>query len=139
MLYRGDYSGSLLRVPFSINLFFLLIGQPPRSTLSSSSAASDVYKRQELSKDHKPEQPKELARILRMGGRVEPIVDWEGGGGYLGPNRVWLQGQNFPGLAMSRSFGDSIASSVGVSPIPGLALFILLLLQKLLKLIQNLI
>jgi len=44
----------------------------------------------ELSKDHKPELPKELARILRMGGRVEPIVDWEGGDGYLGPNRVWL-------------------------------------------------
>ena len=28
------------------NLFFLMIRRPPRSTLSSSSAASDVYKRQ---------------------------------------------------------------------------------------------
>eukprot|EP00658_Telonema_sp_P-2_P060883 TRINITY_DN49673_c0_g1_i1.p1 TRINITY_DN49673_c0_g1~~TRINITY_DN49673_c0_g1_i1.p1 ORF type:complete len:167 (-),score=55.94 TRINITY_DN49673_c0_g1_i1:69-569(-) len=30
-------------------LFFLILRRPPRSTLSSSSAASDVYKRQEVS------------------------------------------------------------------------------------------
>src|SRR5665648_1269220 len=30
--------------------FFLMIRRPPRSTLSSSSAASDVYKRQALAK-----------------------------------------------------------------------------------------
>eukprot|EP00828_Plagiopyla_frontata_P048304 TRINITY_DN9217_c0_g1_i2.p1 TRINITY_DN9217_c0_g1~~TRINITY_DN9217_c0_g1_i2.p1 ORF type:complete len:231 (-),score=51.38 TRINITY_DN9217_c0_g1_i2:45-737(-) len=32
-------------------IFFLMIGRPPRSTLSSSSAASDVYKRQEYMGD----------------------------------------------------------------------------------------
>eukprot|EP00658_Telonema_sp_P-2_P044512 TRINITY_DN32415_c0_g1_i2.p1 TRINITY_DN32415_c0_g1~~TRINITY_DN32415_c0_g1_i2.p1 ORF type:complete len:181 (-),score=14.85 TRINITY_DN32415_c0_g1_i2:147-689(-) len=31
---------------FSLFVFFLMIRRPPRSTLSSSSAASDVYKRQ---------------------------------------------------------------------------------------------
>src|SRR5665648_1052574 len=34
-----------------------MIRRPPRSTLSSSSAASDVYKRQEATRAHGPEQP----------------------------------------------------------------------------------
>jgi serine/threonine protein phosphatase PrpC len=32
----------------------------------------------------------------------------------LGPSRVWLKEQAIPGLAMSRSFGDQVAASVGV-------------------------
>ena len=35
-----------LSLVFSYSFFFLMIRRPPRSTLSSSSAASDVYKRQ---------------------------------------------------------------------------------------------
>ena len=33
---------------YGVRFFFLMIRRPPRSTLSSSSAASDVYKRQVL-------------------------------------------------------------------------------------------
>ena len=36
----------------------------------------------------------------------------------MGPYRVWLKTENYPGLAMSRSIGDKIAHSVGVSDIP---------------------
>lgn len=32
----------------------------------------------------------------------------------MGPYRVWIQEQNIPGLAMTRSFGDYVASTVGV-------------------------
>ncbi len=32
----------------------------------------------------------------------------------MGPARVWLKYENIPGLAMARSFGDFIASKVGV-------------------------
>jgi serine/threonine protein phosphatase PrpC len=35
-------------------------------------------------------------------------------GNPLGPARVWLRYQDVPGLAMSRSLGDGVASSVGV-------------------------
>ena len=35
-----------------------------------------------------------------------------------GPYRVWVQDEMYPGLAMSRSIGDFIASSVGVIPNP---------------------
>ena len=37
----------ILRTPNSTHFFFLMIRRPPRSTLDRSSAASDVYKRQE--------------------------------------------------------------------------------------------
>jgi len=33
--------------------------------------------------------------------------------GYVGPFRVWQKNGVLPGLAMSRSFGDVLASKVG--------------------------
>lgn len=70
----------------------------------------------ELSRDHKPEDPKEKKRILAAGGRVHPIpgppnVD-------CGPSRVWLGDQDIPGLAMSRSIGDNICRDIGVTSEP---------------------
>lgn len=37
----------------------------------------------------------------------------------MGPLRVWLKHEDIPGLAMSRSFGDEVASRVGVIAEPG--------------------
>ncbi|EGZ24991.1 hypothetical protein PHYSODRAFT_256952 [Phytophthora sojae] len=59
-------------------------------------------------KDHKPDDPDECARIERNNGRV---FEW-------GAYRVWLQDVDMPGLAMSRSFGDSVAKTVGVTAEP---------------------
>ena len=69
-----------------------------------------------LSTDHKPSLEKEAERIRKMRGRVEPFKDEFGDP--IGPLRVWVQGDNVPGLAMTRSFGDLVGASVGVSPIP---------------------
>ena len=33
---------------------------------------------------------------------------------FIGPKRIWLKNSDIPGLAMTRSFGDLIAHSVGV-------------------------
>jgi len=33
--------------------------------------------------------------------------------------RVWLKTEDIPGLAMTRSFGDEVASRVGVTAEPG--------------------
>ena len=46
------------------------------------------------------------------GGRVFPYRDEDGE--QMGPFRIWLKDQNLPGLAMTRSFGDFIATTVGV-------------------------
>mmetsp|Transcript_9508 Transcript_9508/g.18397 ORF Transcript_9508/g.18397 Transcript_9508/m.18397 type:complete len:453 (-) Transcript_9508:1638-2996(-) len=69
-----------------------------------------------LSIDHKPDDPLERARILKHGGRVEPIMNEDRS--FVGPARVWLKTENVPGLAMSRSLGDVVAARVGVSATP---------------------
>jgi len=69
-----------------------------------------------LSTDQKPDDPKEKERILNMNGRVEACKGVLGDP--IGPARVWLKTQDMPGLAMSRSFGDDVATSVGVTSIP---------------------
>ena len=66
-----------------------------------------------LSKDHKPDLFDEKERIISNNGRVERYSQ-------DGAYRVWLKDEDVPGLAMSRSFGDMIAKSVGVISDPGL-------------------
>ena len=65
-----------------------------------------------LTRDHKPYLKSEKKRILACNGRIEPCKDDDGE--FIGPSRVWLKDENFPGLAMSRSFGDETAHLVGV-------------------------
>ncbi len=36
----------------------------------------------------------------------------------MGPARVWIKHDSVPGLAMSRSFGDLVGASVGVTHEP---------------------
>lgn len=69
-----------------------------------------------LSRDHKPDVPSEKARILEAGGRVCPLQGLEDED--CGPDRVWLEKVEVPGLAMSRSIGDEVAQQVGVISTP---------------------
>ncbi len=52
-----------------------------------------------------------------MGGRVDSFRDQDQNP--IGPLRVWLKNEDIPGLAMTRSFGDEVASRVGVTCEPG--------------------
>jgi len=67
---------------------------------------------QDLSRDHKPSDKDETERIIKRRGRIEPFRDENDE--FIGPARVWLKEDDIPGLAMSRSFGDQVAASVGV-------------------------
>jgi serine/threonine protein phosphatase PrpC len=71
------------------------------------------WKYKQLTRDHKPDLPEERERILENKGRVEPYIMDDGE--ECGPHRVWLAEENVPGLAMSRSIGDLVAASVGVT------------------------
>lgn len=71
----------------------------------------------QLSKDHKPNDKEERARIEKCGGKVEKCIEK---GIKIGPYRVWKKGESYPGLAMSRSIGDLVASKIGVICIPGI-------------------
>lgn len=70
---------------------------------------------EEFTHDHKPDSDGEKERILEAGGRVFAV---EYDDGIDGPPRVWLGHLDVPGLAMSRSLGDSVAHTAGVSSIP---------------------
>lgn len=79
---------------------------------------NNLWGLKEITKDHKPNVETEEARIIESGGRVESYcTDY---GEFLGPLRVWLKDENIPGLAMTRSIGDLVASTVGVSWEPGI-------------------
>lgn len=91
----------IIKVRVIIKLFFII---------------SSEWTYQDLSRDQKPSQTDEMARILENNGRVEPYFDENGEP--LGPLRVWLKYEDIPGLAMSRSFGDELASTVGVIAVP---------------------
>ena len=66
-----------------------------------------------LSVDQKPDDPEESKRIVQNGGEIS---QYEENGEKSGPYRIWKKGEVYPGIAMSRSVGDFIATSLGVVP-----------------------
>jgi len=54
--------------------------------------------------DHKPDLPDEKARLEAAGSEVREIEP--------GNHRIYLPGSNFPGLTMSRAFGDTACGGV---------------------------
>jgi serine/threonine protein phosphatase PrpC len=69
-----------------------------------------------LSSDHSLKRFDERQRILNSNGRIDYSLNSEGKP--VGPERVWLADENIPGLAMTRSIGDSISKVVGVTSDP---------------------
>lgn len=86
----------------------VLEGVKTRRTVS----VDRLLKALQLSQDQKPEDPVELERIMNMGGVVRKLMDEFGND--VGPWRVWKKSTNGPGLAMSRSLGDTLGKEVGV-------------------------
>jgi len=77
---------------------------------------NNEYKIKNLTKDHKPNVEEEAERIKSYGGRIRAMIDDEGN--FVGPLSVYLKDKDLSGLAMTRSFGDYFASTVGTIPIP---------------------
>ena len=69
----------------------------------------------ELNDVHTPDQLSEKERIEHNGGEVKRL-NWAD----YGPFRVWAKGKNYPGLSISRSFGDFEAEEYGVHSVPSI-------------------
>ena len=82
-----------------------------RAVLGRFDKNTGKYKAIELSRDHKPTEKDEAKRIYENNGRIQPFTE---DGEFVGPQRVWIKEEEVPGLAMTRSFGDRVAATVGV-------------------------
>ena len=67
----------------------------------------------DLNTIHHLEDANERERIENNGGEISR-VDWAD----YGPLRVYYKGKNYPGLAMTRAFGDFNAEPLGINTIP---------------------
>lgn len=83
----------------------------------ASAGGSGGYIARAISRDHKPSEKDESARIIRAGGRVQQYRD-PMSHELLGPLRVWARTEEYPGLAMTRSMGDEVAKRLGVTAEP---------------------
>lgn len=87
-------------------------------TVLAKKAGDGAYKAVDLSRDHKPDDPEEAARIKEWGGFIRPPAE-EGLSA-----RVYLdEALTMIGLAMARSIGDFAVKSVGVIPEPEVKTF----------------
>jgi len=80
--------------------------------LALSVGSEGKIKAVELTYDQKPVRGDEKRRVKAAGGR---IARWRKD---VGPLRVWVPTDWLPGLAMTRSIGDTVLSAYGVCPTP---------------------
>ena len=106
----------VLAVIWNNTLFMANVGDS-RSFQTSKKGNHAVVKL--TTEDHKPETKAERERIEAHGGFVMAQKDEDGSD--FGPSRVWNQEMTAPGQAMSRSVGDGLAHSLGVSAKPDLS------------------
>ena len=113
-LYSGTTCVSVIYTP--IKLICANIGDS-RAVLGRYDKNTKKWVSINLSRDHKPTEKDEAKRILNRGGRIKPFTDEVTGEEY-GPQRIWIKKEEVPGLAMTRSFGDRVAASVGCICLP---------------------
>lgn len=90
-----------------------------RAVLGSLGPTPGAYTSTLLSFDHKADRPEEQARLVNRGAEVRPIYS---NGRPFGPARLFKKGEEYPGLAVSRAFGDRLSKDIGVVAEPEIAI-----------------
>ena len=79
---------------------------------SSGKEDKNIWSYEQLSRDHTPSEQDEAERIIQYGGEIQKIQNEDGT--FEGPLRIFKKNEEGPGLAMSRSFGDSEGENLGI-------------------------
>ena len=93
-----------------------------RAVLARYNKNEKKYIALDLTRDHKPTELDEKQRIIENDGKIQPFIE---DGEFVGPERIWIKEEDIPGLAMTRSFGDRVAATVGVISEPEIKEFYL--------------
>ena len=109
-----DNSGTTLNMIIRLNLYLLCINVgDSRSIILKLNYMKNKLETLSLSKDHKPFLENEKKRIENLGGEVHKMFNISNNE-FEGPYRVFFKGENYPGIAISRSLGDYISKKIGV-------------------------
>lgn len=96
---------------FESDLYCAWVGDS-RGVLGRMGANGKGMKAVELSNDQKPSRGDEKRRVKAAGGR---IARWRKN---VGPLRVWVPTEWVPGLAMTRSIGDTVEFTLSTTLCP---------------------
>ena len=115
--YSGSTCASILLKEKNINKIYMgNVGDSRVIIIKELKNKNNDWVPYQLTRDHKPTEEDEAQRVLEYDGEIEKIEDEYGN--WTGPLRVWVKGSDGPGLAMTRSFGDEVGTSVGVFSLP---------------------
>lgn len=70
----------------------------------------------QITHDHTIARFDERARILKNGGVINPYKSERGE--QLGPERIWVKNESYPGMFITRTLGLSCAYKIGVTSHP---------------------
>ena len=106
------YSGSTLLTVFIQGKSLICGNIGDSRAVVGSIAENNKWTAIELSSDQKPCRQDEAKRVSKAGGIIRQFVS--GTGNSVGPLRVWGTEKSIPGLAMTRSIGDTISKKKGI-------------------------
>eukprot|EP00930_Biecheleria_cincta_P030041 TRINITY_DN20849_c0_g1_i1.p1 TRINITY_DN20849_c0_g1~~TRINITY_DN20849_c0_g1_i1.p1 ORF type:complete len:459 (-),score=88.94 TRINITY_DN20849_c0_g1_i1:68-1444(-) len=112
---EGSGSTAVAAVWKDSSMWFAWAGDS-RAIMGSRGSKPDVIKE---TLDHKPDAPKEKARIEASGGEVRSETYPDGWVNH----RIYCAGKSYPGLCMARTLGDNCAKSAGVTAEPEVVQF----------------
>ena len=110
--YDISQSGSTSVMLFLLNDHLICSNIGDSQCFIFNCSPEDLWTFEALSFPHLASDEKEQKRIIEQGGEIHPY--YEQNGIFEGPDRIYAKNKVYPGLVMSRTFGDLEAKKIGV-------------------------